>query len=136
MRLKYSKTFTETLPAAKWHEWLNPYWWASDVELAKYPKWSWLKWFKRNPFSNFKSRIVGVAYIKPRVWRSNVTNGQLWAYHGWSFAITTIPYVPIALPWVGYRAKYEMGIGWKTDGSFCPFMYRKAHSKNATEIPN
>lgn len=110
---------------------VNPIWWASDTE--RNPKWSWWKWFKRNPFYNFTSVILGVSDCHRTVCYSK--SPWTFADAGWNYGYTLIDHWTVPLPFISYRGtSIEASIGWKTSGNFGVTL-RRANSPNATEAP-
>lgn len=114
---------------------INPLWWASDVK--RNPKWSWFRWFCRNPFCNFTMVIIGLAHHE----RDCHYAKSAWTYAsaGWNYGYT------IPVHWIGLRVPFpflsyrgcgiETMIGWKTSGGFS-MAFRRANSPNATEAPD
>jgi hypothetical protein len=121
---------------------LNPIWWAGDIArpLPEYEHgklvrgWTWLPWFWRNPFCNFKSVIIGIAHkVRTVYWK----RGDGWTYApcGWNFGWSRAARSFMSLPFVSHRgSRIEWMIGWETNGAFSIDL-RQANSPNATEKP-
>lgn len=110
---------------------INPLWWASDAERNM--KWSWIKWFCRNPFCNFTMTIIGIAdserdcHYAVSGWTYATTG---WNY-GWSTPTSRFPRIPF--PFISHRGRWiEWAIGWKTSGGFT-IQLRRSNSPNAEE---
>lgn len=112
-------------------QFINPVWWASDVERNM--NWSWWEWFKRNSFANFKKVIIGRAH---RYRTCYYTNSALtYAPEGWNYGWVLSKWC-IPLPFLSHRGlKKEWVIGCMTSGTVTA-EWRTANSPNATEYPH
>ncbi|HPS76517.1 MAG TPA: hypothetical protein PLS53_00015 [Thermoanaerobaculaceae bacterium] len=127
-------------PVPTWAQRLNPFWWLSDTERNM--AWPWLKWFLRNPATNFFSVIMGVAH-RARTVHTLKPGEYTLAPQGFNIGITVVqkPWWaqvlwPLVYPFLSYRGeKWEWVTGWKTSGTFSLITFRRANAPNAAPLP-
>lgn len=124
--MKWTSTFQgDVLPAPTWRQALSPWWWIQDQEM----EWRWIDAFRRQPFANFFSVIIGVGDHKR--WFISTMDGSNFPVRGWGFAWVLADSCLIPRPWVAWRgAHHDFGAGWKSHGGF-GINWRRANAANA-----
>ena len=110
-------------PPIHWYNKINPVWWLGNIEDPIPPAWyeptnslRKVKWYFRNPFSNFSFYVIGVADKETvRSGRYPTQPGN--PNGGWNFAVTRRRIV--FLPFMDYKnRRMEFYFGWRERGNF------------------
>ena len=116
-------------------QYLSLKWWLADDRMDA--GWTRKGWGWRNPMANAFHTIIGVNHLPRLTVGTNgidtypVKNVQL----GLTMTFRCRGLIPVLLPLMAFKLfGYEICIGWKFTGAFCPLSIRKEHAKNATDV--
>lgn len=122
------------------HTWnkLNPVWWVGNASEPRAPAWYRpdgsfrnVRWWLRNPFSNFSAYVMGVAdkeTVRYGRYPDQIGNPN----GGWNFAVTRRRLV--YLPFMDYKhGRFEFYLGWRERGNFGAKLNFRQKLPEATE---